>query len=233
MIYLDHAATSLEKPQAVSAAVARAMRSMASPGRGGHAPAMLAAETVYRCREEAVALFHMQRPENVVFTMNATHALNLAIHSLGQPHDRVVISGFEHNSVTRPLHALEAEIRVAGRRLFDPEDTLADFRRLLPGAKFAVCTAVSNVFGYILPVREIAALCSREGVPLILDVSQALYCLLLLIGNCIFFRRSENFCSAEELRKFLQGFTDIGGNTGFFKDFTYTEEIFTGDELPD
>ena len=173
MIYLDHAATSLEKPQAVSAAVARAMRSMASPGRGGHAPAMLAAETVYRCREEAAALFHMQRTENVVFTMNATHALNLAIHSLGKPHVRVVISGFEHNSVTRPLHALEAEIRVAGRRLFDPEDTLADFRRLLPGAKFAVCTAVSNVFGYILPVREIAALCSREGVPLILDVSQA------------------------------------------------------------
>jgi selenocysteine lyase/cysteine desulfurase len=149
------------------------MQTMASPGRGGHAPAMLAAETVYRCREAAAALFHMRQPEKVVFTMNATHALNLAINSLGMPGDRVVISGFEHNSVTRPLHALRAEILVAGRRLFDPEDCIDSFRKLLPGAKFAVCTAISNVFGYILPVEEIAALCRREGVPLILDASQA------------------------------------------------------------
>lgn len=173
MIYLDHAATSLQKPETVPYAVARAMQTMASPGRGGHTPAMLAAETVYRCREEAAALFHMEEPERVVFTMNATHALNLAINSLGGRGDPVVISGFEHNSVTRPLHAMGARIRVAGRRLFDPEDTLADFKRLLPGSKFAVCTAVSNVFGYILPLREIASLCRQAGVPLIVDASQA------------------------------------------------------------
>lgn len=173
MIYLDHAATSLLKPQSVEYAVTRALRAMASPGRGGHAPAMLAADTVYRCRERAAELFHVSEPDRVVFTMNATHALNLAIRSLARRGKRVTISGFEHNSVTRPLRAMGAELRVAGRRLFDPEDTLKDFNRLLPGSDFAVCTVISNVFGYVLPVKEIAAMCKRAGVPLILDASQA------------------------------------------------------------
>ncbi len=173
MIYLDHAATSLLKPVAVERAVLRAMHSMASPGRGGHEPAMLAADTVYRCREAAAELFHMDAPERVVFTMNATHGLNLAIHSLAREGTRVLISGFEHNAVTRPLHALRAKISVAGRRLFDPEDTLREFARKLPGQELAVCTAVSNVFGYRLPLEEIGLLCRREGVPLIVDASQA------------------------------------------------------------
>lgn len=173
MIFLDHAATSLLKPPGVERAVLRAMRSMASPGRGGYAPSRAAAETVFRCREAAAALFHMEDPARVVFTMNATHGLNLAVHSLLKPGGRAVISGFEHNAVTRPLHALQAEIRVAGRRLFDAEDTLRDFAKKLPGCDAAVCTAVSNVFGYRLPIEEIAALCRREGVPLIIDASQA------------------------------------------------------------
>ena len=172
MIYLDSAATSLLKPIAVEQAMLRALRGMASPGRGGHAPAMLAAETVLDCREAAAELFHVPDPENVVFTLNATHALNIAIRSLVQPGAAVVISGFEHNAVTRPLHALGARLRVAGRRLFDREGMLADFARLLPGASAAVCTQVSNVFGFALPIDEIAELCRQNGVPLIVDASQ-------------------------------------------------------------
>ena len=173
MIYLDSAATSLIKPACVGRAVLHAMRSMASPGRGGHEPAMKAAETVYACREEAAAFFHAPDPSHVVFTMNATHGLNLAIHSLVKPGSRVVISGFEHNAVTRPLHALGAEIRIAGRRLFDPEELLNEWESALYGADAAVCTQVSNVFGYILPIGEIARLCREAGVPLIVDASQA------------------------------------------------------------
>lgn len=173
MIYLDQAATSLLKPPSVAYAVTHAMESLASPGRGGYPPAMHAAETVFRCRELAAELFHVPGPERVVFTMNATHALNLAIRSLIPRGSKVVISGFEHNSVTRPLHALGAKIRVAGRKLFDPADTLRDFARLLPGADAAVCTYVSNAFGYILPLEEIASLCRKEGVPLIVDAAQA------------------------------------------------------------
>ena len=173
MIYLDSAATSLRKPAAVERAVLHAIRAMASPGRGGHAPAMLAAETVYACREAAAALFHVPDPSQVVFTMNATHALNIAIRSLVRPGTRVLISGFEHNAVTRPLHAIGTDVRIAGRRLFDREAMLREWRETLPEADVAVCTMVSNVFGCVLPVEEIAGLCRKAGVKLIVDASQA------------------------------------------------------------
>ena len=113
MIYLDAGATTLQKPPAVALAVQSAMCRMATPGRGGHPPAMRAADAVYDCRCLAGALFDAQ-PEQVVFTMNATHALNLAIKTLVKPGGRAVISGFEHNAVLRPLHHLGAEIIVAG-----------------------------------------------------------------------------------------------------------------------
>ena len=89
MIYLDSAATSLLKPPSVARATAMAVRTMASPGRGGHSAAMCAADTVFACREAAAELFHVPEPERVVFTMNATHALNIAIHSLVPPGDPV------------------------------------------------------------------------------------------------------------------------------------------------
>lgn len=173
MIYLDNGATTLIKPASVGRAVTQAMRSMASPGRGGHPPAMLAAETVYSCREAAAELFNVPEPEQVVFTMNATHALNIAVNSLAKPGNRVVVSGFEHNSVTRPLTAKGAELAIAGTKLFDTEDTLEDFERKLKGAQLCVCTHVSNVFGYVLPIYEIARLCRHYGVPLIVDASQS------------------------------------------------------------
>ena len=138
MIYLDSAATSLLKPPSVAHAASMAIRTMASPGRGGHSAAMRAADTVFACREAAAALFHVPEPERVVFTANATHALNIAIHSLVSPGDPVVISGYEHNSVTRPLYALGAQVRVAASLLFDPAAAVDAFRRALPGAKAAI-----------------------------------------------------------------------------------------------
>ena len=173
MIYLDNGATTLIKPVAVQQAVMEAMRSMASPGRGGHPPAMLAAETVYTCREEAAELFNVPQPEQVVFTMNATHALNIAISSLAKKGEKVVVSGFEHNSVTRPLYAIGAETVFAGKKLFDDNALLEDFDKKLKGAGLCVCTHVSNVFGYVLPIYEIARLCKRHSVPLIVDASQS------------------------------------------------------------
>ncbi|MBQ3275636.1 MAG: aminotransferase class V-fold PLP-dependent enzyme [Oscillospiraceae bacterium] len=173
MIYLDSAATSLQKPPSVGIAMLQALRACASPGRGVHAPAMRAAETALRCREEAAALFHMPEPENVVFTHNATHGLNIAIRSLVKPGMPVAVSGFEHNAVMRPLYALGAEIRTAEAPLFDPEGTVEAFRRVLPGAGAAVCTHVSNVFGYRLPLYKIAEACRESGVPLIVDAAQS------------------------------------------------------------
>lgn len=178
MIYFDSAATTLQKPSAVSKAASAAMGHMASPGRGGHRPAMLAADTVFRCRVAAAELFHVEEPERVVFTFNATHGLNIAIKTLISPGNTVLISGYEHNAVTRPLHAMGVTIRVASSPLFEPERMLRDFEEKLSSDVAAVvCTYVSNVFGYILPVKEIAALCMRRAVPFILDASQAAGCL--------------------------------------------------------
>ena len=177
MIYLDSAATTLQKPAAVTAMTAWAIGSLASPGRGGHRPAMAAAETVFACREAAAGLFHVNDPERVVFTFNATHGLNIAIKTLARPGSRVVVSGYEHNAVTRPLHALGVELRVARSPLFDQKAALESFRRELEkGADLAVCTHVSNVFGFILPIEEIAAACRERGVPLIVDASQSAGC---------------------------------------------------------
>lgn len=173
MIYLDSGATSFPKPPSVERAVVYAMKNCANPGRGGYRAAREAAELVFRCREKASSMFDCL-PEQVVLTSNCTHGLNIAIHSLVKPGGRVVISGFEHNAVTRPLHNLGAEIVVAGRRLFAWEDTLEQFRRALgQGADCAVFTHVSNVFGYVLPVEEMAGLCREAGVPFIVDAAQS------------------------------------------------------------
>lgn len=178
MIYLDSAATTLQKPGSVSAAMVRAVHTMASPGRGGHPAAQRAAQAAFACREAAAGLFGLSDPEQVVFTCSATHALNIAIKSLIKPGDTALISGYEHNAVTRSLHAIPgAVVKVARAPLFQPEQMVRQFERLLtPDVSVVVCTHVSNVFGYILPMDEIAALCRRRNVKLIVDASQSAGC---------------------------------------------------------
>ena len=174
MIYLDSAATTFQKPAAVPRAVQQAMRTMSSPGRGGYESARLAEETLFRCRKSAAALFSVPSEEQIVFTMNATHALNIAIKSLVRPGGRVAVSGYEHNAVTRVLHALRTEVIVAAAPLFSPQETLEAFEGALKaGVDAAVCTHVSNVFGDILPIEGVAQLCRSSGVPLIIDASQS------------------------------------------------------------
>lgn len=173
MIYLDHGATSFPKPKSVTAAMVKALETCGNPGRGGYRQSIAAAKTVLACREEAATLFDCQ-PEQVAFTSSCTHGLNIAINTLVKPGDRVVISGFEHNAVLRPLTALNAKIMVAGRKLFDPEDTILSFEKALKeGAAAAVFTHVSNAFGYILPVEELGKLCRQYGVPFIIDCAQS------------------------------------------------------------
>jgi cysteine desulfurase family protein len=174
MIYLDSAATTFQKPPSVAAAVRNAMETMSSPGRGGYPAAVRAAETVFACRTELAELFGVNNPEQIVFTMNATHALNLALKSLVSRGDRVVISGYEHNAVTRPLQAIGADIAVARTPLFRSDEAAEVFDHLItPETRAVVCSHVSNVFGFIQPVERIAEICSRRGVPLVVDASQS------------------------------------------------------------
>jgi len=181
LIYLDSAATTLQKPPSVSRAVSMAVRTLASPGRGGHRAAMRAADVAYACRTEAAALFHVPHPEQVVFTFNATHGLNIAIATLVHPGSRVIISGYEHNAVTRPLNGIPGiTIAVARAPLFDRKAAVHAFQKELEqGADVVICTHVSNVFGFVLPIEEIAALCRQNKVPLIVDASQSAGCIPL------------------------------------------------------
>ena len=173
MTYLDHGATSFPKPPQVIEAMGKAMAVCANPGRGSHPAAREGAEVLYRCREAAGELFHID-PEHVVLTGSCTHGLNMAIRTLVSHGDPVVISGFEHNAVTRPLRGLGARVTVAGRRLFDWEDTLKKFTKALDKRpKCAIFTHVSNVFGYILPAMQMARECRRRGIPFIIDAAQS------------------------------------------------------------
>ena len=173
MIYLDNAATTLQKPPQVARAAAEALRSCANPGRGGHAAAVRAEETLYRTRSLAARYFGLE-PEQVCFTANATEALNIALRSLIRPGDRVVISGLEHNAVTRTLAALGARTVPVTAPLFDRAAwTEAFAAALTPETRAVVCLHVSNVFGAVLPVEALGALCTARGIPLVLDASQS------------------------------------------------------------
>ena len=177
MIYLDAAATTLQKPAAVRQAMARAMTECGNPGRSGHRAAMRAAQTVYDCRETAARFFGLTQPERVVFTMNATHGLNIAIHSLLHRGGHAVITGYEHNSVVRPLECLAENgvtYTVARWPLFDGiAACVAVAQSLQPDTRCVIVNHISNVFGSIVPLEEIDDLCAQRGVPLIVDASQS------------------------------------------------------------
>ena len=121
MNYLDNAATTLVKPRAVGEAVHRALTGAAGYARGGYAAAQRAGDLVYDCREQAAALFGLYDPSRVIFTQNATHALNIAIHALARPGMKVAVSGFEHNAVMRPLALHGIDPAVLHTPLWQPE----------------------------------------------------------------------------------------------------------------
>ena len=175
MIYFDAGATTLQKPETVARAMYRAVGRLSSPGRGSYPATRAAEETDLQCRTLAARLFGVADPARVVFTSCATHGLNIAVHTLVKPGGRVIISGYEHNAVTRPLHAIPGvELTVADGPLFDGEEMVRQFAAALAcPADAVICTHVSNVFGFRLPVERIAALCREKGVPFVLDASQS------------------------------------------------------------
>ncbi len=174
-MYFDNAATSFPKPDAVYAAADHFLRSVgANPGRSGHRMAVEADRVVARARARLARLLNAARPEQVVWTTNGTEALNVALHGILRPGDRVVTTALEHNSVARPLRRLERlgveVIRVpcpGGR--FDPPAFLEQVRA---GARLAAMTHASNVTGEVLPVAEVGAACRRAGAQLLVDLAQ-------------------------------------------------------------
>ncbi|MBC7223745.1 MAG: aminotransferase class V-fold PLP-dependent enzyme [Anaerolineae bacterium] len=176
LIYLDNAATSWPKPPQVAQAMVDFLERVgANPGRSGHRLSVVAARLLYEAREALAELFHAPDPLRVVFGLNATEALNLALHGLLRPGDHVVTSSMEHNSVMRPLRALErqgVEVTVVP---CSPEGTLAPQdveRAILPHTKMVVLTHASNVVGTLLPIREVGEIARRHGVLFAVDAAQ-------------------------------------------------------------
>lgn len=177
MIYLDNAATTLPKPKNVGERMIKALAECGNAGRGGHHAAGKSADILFECREKICRLFGQDNPEQVVFTQNTTHALNLAIKGMLQDGGHCVISGYEHNSVVRPLYAMQKQgvtYTAIQTPLFEPELFLRAFEKAItPKTVCAVCTHISNVFGYVLPVLEVDRICSQYGIPLIIDAAQS------------------------------------------------------------
>ncbi len=188
MIYLDNSATTFPKPQIVRRAMNEAVSQYgANPGRSGHNMAIRASEEMYRCRSLAAGFFGAESPDNVVFTLNCTHAVNIVLKGLLHKGDHVVISDMEHNAVVRPLHALKergVSYTIAKVSVGDPEKTLASFRNALrDNTKLVVCTHVSNVWGIRLPIERITAMCHQYGIEVLVDASQSAGVLPINIGE--------------------------------------------------
>ena len=177
MIYFDNAATTFPKPLSVRKAVAEAMVEYGgNAGRGGHSLAMATSGALYSARE-TVAGFFGASPENVVFTMNCTYALNMAIQGVMSGGGHMIISGIEHNSAARPAAAMamEKKITLSVAEVY-PEDerTIESFRSLIRGdTRAVVCTLACNVTGQITPYKDIASLCRERGICFIADGAQA------------------------------------------------------------
>ncbi len=176
MINFDNAATTFPKPLSVRRAAMEAIRNCGgNAGRGGHELAMRTSEALYSARETAAAFFGAQ-PENTVFTLNCTYALNMAIQGVMKNGGHLIISSMEHNSSARPAFTLAAEKKITlsiAEVFTDSEQTVESFRRLIRSdTKAIVCTLASNVTGQLLPYREIAALCRENGICFIADGAQ-------------------------------------------------------------
>ena len=181
-VYMDNSATSFPKPPAVTEAMVRfATECGASAGRGGYAEARECERILADCRGRVATLINAEAPERIVFAMNGSEALMIAIRGLlntAAPGAHAIATAMEHNSVLRPLNALADQIELTpqfipcdGRTgLVDPDDIRA---AIVPETKLIACVHVSNVTGTLQPVGEVAAIARAAGVASVIDSAQA------------------------------------------------------------
>ncbi|MGQ9503074.1 MAG: aminotransferase class V-fold PLP-dependent enzyme [Anaerolineae bacterium] len=175
-VYLDNAATSWPKPEVVYQAVERFMRQVgATPGRGGYRQEEIAARIADEARAGLARLFNAADASRIVFTLNATYAINMALKGLLRPGDHVITSSIEHNALWRPLMALRRRgvevtaVRCAADGWLQPLDVEAAIR---PNTRLIAVLHASNVLGTVLPIEEYGAIAHRHGIPLLVDAAQ-------------------------------------------------------------
>ncbi len=176
MIYLDNAATSWPKPPEVLRAMTDVLeRAGGNPGRSGHRISIAAARVIYDTREEISQFFGISDPLRVIFTVNATHAINLAMIGMLKPGDHVVTSSMEHNAVMRPLRSLEKQgirLSVVACAPDGSLDVGAIVEVVTPDTRLVVLTHASNVVGTLLPIGEVANIAHQAGALLLVDAAQ-------------------------------------------------------------
>jgi cysteine desulfurase/selenocysteine lyase len=177
MIYLDNAATSFPKPECVYQTLDKFARTLlANPGRAGHRMAIGAERTLDDTRHALNQFFHGEGPERWIFTLNCTDGLNLAIKGSLQPGDHVISSDLEHNSISRPLRALEKAGTISLTRIasdggyLDP-DSIRE--ALTPKTSLVAITHASNVLGTVQPIEAIARVVREAGALFLVDAAQS------------------------------------------------------------
>ena len=180
-IYLDNAATSHPKPEEVYRAVEEAMRSGASPGRGGYRQALSAERLVFETREILAEFFNAADSEQFIFTPNATVAINQALFGLLTAGDRVVTTSIEHNAVSRPLRALQDRDVSVEKVAADPTSGIVAAESLKQAClkqptRLLVVNHCSNVFGALQPIEELGHWCREQGILFMVDGSQTAGC---------------------------------------------------------
>jgi cysteine desulfurase family protein len=176
MIYLDNAATSWPKPPQVKEAMVKFMEEVgANPGRSGHLLSIEAARILYETREALVTLFHVKDPSRIVFTLNATESLNLALKGLLKPGDHIITSSMEHNSVMRPLRDLEKKgialsvLPCSKEGVLDPQEVEKQIRS---NTRMVILNHASNVAGTLLPIKEVGRITRTYNLLFLVDAAQ-------------------------------------------------------------
>ena len=176
-VYLDNAATSFPKPESVYEAVNRALREeCGNPGRSGHRLSLSAGRIVSETRVLCARLFNARSPESIIFTNNATTALNMAIKGMLRRGDHVITSTIEHNSVARPLKHSERsgiEVTKIPTNLHRGLDASNVEKAMRPNTALVVCSHISNVTGTVNDIASIAEFCSDTGIPFLVDAAQS------------------------------------------------------------
>ena len=175
MIYMDNAATTLHKPEAVKQAVMEAFDTMGNAGRGASEPALDAARVIYRAREKLARFFHAENPSTIVFTANSTESLNIAVKGLFSPGDHVITTVLEHNSVLRPLYecsqiGVELTILSCDKKGNISYDEME--KAIRENTKAIVCTHASNLTGNMIDLERTGQIAKRHGLLLVVDASQ-------------------------------------------------------------
>jgi cysteine desulfurase/selenocysteine lyase len=179
-LYMDNAATSFPKPPAVHQAMMHYATELgASPGRGSYAEAREAGRLMYQCRQRICKLINGTSPEHVIFTLNTTDALNLAIRGIVRPGDHVITTWMDHNSILRPYNALVDQMSIEQTRVkVDPQTGLVDpqdiAKAITPKTRLISVVHGSNVTGTVQPVEEVGKIAREHDIPLLVDAAQTL-----------------------------------------------------------